>query len=222
MNAYSVEGNIFTGVPGPPGPKGDPGDTPTLPDYSFEPHKTGRKWFDGKDIWEVTLQAKDSELIQENISATIPGSSVAKHLLYRFTNASSELITIKKIYLNCYTDCGSNEGFLELNVFDKITKLGYLKSNSNTEITYSKDILLKPYSYIEVWTNWDGTHSCQWKLNDTSYVEYSSKDYEKVDGNSIFEKITSDLLYKVVEYTESDPVVNDDDDEIEGDVDINK
>lgn len=29
--------------------------TYTPPNYSAVPHKTGRKWIDGKDIWEVTL-----------------------------------------------------------------------------------------------------------------------------------------------------------------------
>jgi hypothetical protein len=34
--------------------------TYTPPDYSTTPHKTGRKWIDGKDIWEVTLQIEQA------------------------------------------------------------------------------------------------------------------------------------------------------------------
>lgn len=34
--------------------------TYTPPDYSTIPHKTGRKWIDGKDIWEVTLQIEQA------------------------------------------------------------------------------------------------------------------------------------------------------------------
>lgn len=42
----------------------------TPPDYSTIPHKTGRKWIDGKDIWEVTL------ILDTAISVTPSGNTL--------------------------------------------------------------------------------------------------------------------------------------------------
>lgn len=52
--------------------------TYTLPNYSLAPHKTGRKWLDNKDIWEVTIAVtftsnyKEIDLTSLDIDFIIP------------------------------------------------------------------------------------------------------------------------------------------------------
>ena len=99
-----------------------------------------------------------------NINVSLSSSNEKIRTLWEYTNNNEKSVRIKLSDLVAYTNTGSSEGYLTIEIEDEITQTVYCPTNTYTNISIP-EVTIPHGKSIVFKTNWDGDHaSVAWNL----------------------------------------------------------